>query len=282
MLTLFQSALHQLAKRNRIRNYIQNANIRIHTKIEFQRIFKFIENCRPIQTEHPLIRIGADYDGGYVIADDLTALDACFSPGVSTIADFELAMAERGLPCFMIDFSVDAPPIAHPLFHFQKKFLGNETKGDFISLPDWVAACAPQSRDLILQMDIEGAEIAAILGTPSAILRKFRHLIIEFHWLEHLLDPAGLYMFEQVFDKLLADFDVVHCHPNNCLDAVRIGGIEIPQFLEISFLRKDRSKHREALTTSFPHPLDRPNIPAYEDTILHPAWYRSDFIFPKS
>lgn len=223
-----------------------------------------------------LIRIGSEFDGGDRVADDFDGVTACFSPGVSTIADFELQVAERGIPCFLADYSVDAPPVSHPLFHFQKKYLGNETRDHFVSLSDWVDQCAPDDGDLIMQMDIEGAEIAVILGTPVSYLKRFRQIVIEFHFLEQLLDPAGLYLFEHVFGKLLSEFDVIHIHPNNSVASIMFGDLEIPQFVEFTFLRKDRIAHRLAISHSFPHPLDRPNLPQLPDFSLPRFWYQKD------
>jgi hypothetical protein len=43
-------------------------------------------------TDVPLIRLGADGDGGYLVPDDLEDVAACFSPGVDDRASFESAM----------------------------------------------------------------------------------------------------------------------------------------------------------------------------------------------
>ena len=43
----------------------------------------------PVKTEHELIRIGGSKDGGYLVPNDLSGIQACFSPGVSDLADFK-------------------------------------------------------------------------------------------------------------------------------------------------------------------------------------------------
>ena len=78
----------------------------------------------PVATEHQLVRIGGSADGGYLVPDDLAGISALFSPGVADTADFESVFAARGVPCFLADYSVDAPPVSSPLFHFEKKYLG--------------------------------------------------------------------------------------------------------------------------------------------------------------
>jgi hypothetical protein len=278
MKTHLNRLIRYVATRQKVMAYLRSIELRLHNKTDMRAVRDLITRLRPVGISTDLVRIGSEYDGGYLVADDFVGVTACFSPGVSTIADFELQLAERGIPCFLADYSVDAPPIAHPLFHFQKKYLGNETRDHFITLSDWIDQCAPEHGDLVLQMDIEGAELAVILGTSSSYLKRFRQIIIEFHFLEQLLDPPGLYLFEQVLGKLLAEFDVVHIHPNNCLGAIRFGDLEIPQFVELTLLRKDRIAHRLPISHSFPHPLDRPNLPHLPDVELPKFWHQDNQI----
>jgi hypothetical protein len=41
-----------------------------------------LERLYPVEGGHPLIRVGPDGDGGYLLPDDLSGIVACFSPGV--------------------------------------------------------------------------------------------------------------------------------------------------------------------------------------------------------
>jgi len=233
----------------------------------------FLRTIRPIETDHPLIRLGGDGDGGYLIPDDLVGIDACFSPGVSTIAHFEEDLAARGIKCFLADASVDAPPVKGDLFDFERKFLGAKVGGDFITLEDWVDRKAPSLSDLILQMDIEGAEYRVILSTSRNTLRRFRILVVEFHNLATIYDRMGLDLVNLTFSRLLEDFEIVHIHPNNRILPVAYKQFETPPLLEFTFLRKDRVTRRRAVT-AFPHPLDRKNVTKRPDLDLPACWYR--------
>ena len=64
----------------------------IDPMIDTKRIGDLVKRLRPVTTEHELIRIGADADGGYLVPNDLSGLTACFSPGVDDIASFEQHM----------------------------------------------------------------------------------------------------------------------------------------------------------------------------------------------
>ena len=94
--------------------------------------------------------------------------------------------------------------------------------------------------DLLLQMDIEGAEYPVILSTPSELLNQFRILVIEVHYLDRLFDPCCIDFFASWIDKILASFSVVHIHPSSFNGSAKRGNIEIPRLLEFTFLNNSR------------------------------------------
>jgi hypothetical protein len=219
---------------------------------------RLIRAARPWQTEHRLIRVGSEHDGGYLLPDDLNGIAACFSPGVSDEASFEEAILAQGIRCYQIDASIDRSPVQdHPLVQFERRFLGPTTEAEFVSLQDWVNEKEPEtSDDLLLQMDIEGDEWLVLCAAPDALLSRFRIICIEFHGLEHLFSPFVFSVMERVLEKLLRQFYVVHVHPNNWSNAAAVSSrYRVPGVLEYTFLRKDRVK-RKSPALQFPHPLD--------------------------
>ena len=63
-----------------------------------------------------------------------------------------------------------------------------------------------------------------------------------------------------MIQRLTRHFNVVHMHANNHGDAVATRQGEMLELVEVTLLRKDRSKTREPVT-QLPHPLDRDNVP---------------------
>lgn len=232
----------------------------------------FISMLKPRTTNYDLIRVGGEGDGGYLVPDDLGNISACFSPGVCEVANFELEFANRGIKCFLADYSVESPPVQNDLFDFEKKYLGQEEDSTHITLEDWVRRKAPDQSDFILQMDIEGAEYEVIFDTSRETLRKFRILVIEFHRLESMIIKAGFDLINFSFRKILMDFEIVHIHPNNAAKPRIYNGFEIPPTMEFTFLRKDRIRQSQP-TSTFPHALDSACAPNNKDYPLPSCWY---------
>lgn len=222
-----------------------------------------IDALRPVVTEHDLIRVGGDGDGGYLIPDDLDGVEICFSPGVDRVATFEQQMIDRGMTVFQIDASIDDTPLKHERNHFERKFLGIQTRGDFITLDDWVNQKAPApTGDLILQMDIEGAEWLTLAQVSEETLLRFRVIVLELHDLTLAVQPTSTDCMTPVLERLGTYFDVVHVHANNYGRVMPTKKVDMPDALEVTYLRKDRSTVRTPLDVR-EHPLDQDNTTAF-------------------
>lgn len=218
-----------------------------------------LKSLMPVKTKYPLIRIGGKNDGGYLVPDDLSGISKCFSPGVDVTASFEKDLACRGIYSHLADASVDGPPENFKVLSFEKKYLGPFTDGDYISLDFWVKNKAGQLGDMILQMDIEGAEYQTILAASIETMRRFRIIVIEVHNAQHWFNPMAWDTAQAFFKKLLADHNVVHIHPNNNCPFIQYDDVFFPSVFELTLLRKDRAQP-EGFVDTLPHPLDQPNV----------------------
>ena len=215
-----------------------------------------VQRLQPMSTSQPLIRLGPNGDGGYLVPDDLAGVEACFSPGVSLISGFEKDCAEMGMQVFLADRSVEQPAEMHKRFHFIKKYVGVTSNDDFMTVDDWVAAALPGSTsDLLLQIDIEGFEYETFLAMSDRLMGRFRIIVAEFHDLHQLWNRPFFRLVSRAFDKILQTHTCVHIHPNNCATPLNKFGLSIPPLLEVTFLRNDRVHHPSPATV-FPHALD--------------------------
>lgn len=251
-----------------IKNFVARRGFSAIRHQPLERALESLKKLHPVKTDRPLIRVGSAGDGGYLVPDDLEGVVGCFSPGVDVTAKFEADMIERGIPCYLADASVPHAPIDHPLIHFDAKFLGVVDTEKTITLDSWVAHYAGNTPgDLILQMDIEGAEWPTLLNVSDDCLRRFRVIVVELHGLNRSLDPFSFNLIDGVFDRLTRDFHVVHSHPNNSLPPLHLAASEIPFTIELTLYRKDRA-HPIGFVTEFPHPLDSDNNPSLPSYIL--------------
>jgi hypothetical protein len=234
-----------------------------------------LKSLHPVKTKYDLVRIGGNNDGGYLIPNDLSGVSTCFSPGVDVTAKFEIALCKRGIGSHLADASVDGAPSGFTPLSFTKKYLGAINDGEYMTLEYWVKSKESviwPVGDFILQMDIEGAEYQTILATPIDILRRFRIIAIEIHNAQHWFSPIAWETVQGFFQKLLADFHVVHNHPNNNCPFIDADEILMPTVFELTLLRKDRAE-AEGFVTEFPHPLDQPNVLDKPDRPLPPSMY---------
>jgi hypothetical protein len=256
-----------------IKEKLRERGVYFGRKIKDAELVDFLSRVRPVTTEHELVRIGEEGDGGYLLPNDFDGMTNCFSPGVSLEVHFEKDLANRGIKSFLADHSVDSLPIANPLFDFEKKFLGMDNDSTYMTLENWIEAkVGDDASDMILEMDIEGAEYDVIFDTPSETLNRFRIIVIEFHNLEALLDKYGYRLINLAFRKIQKDFEIVHIHPNSHSRRVNYKGYVIPSAMEFTFLRKDRISRRE-FTCTFPHKLDSNNISSDLEFSLPRCWY---------
>lgn len=250
----------------------------VDTATDAKALQELIRLLRPRQINHPLIRIGGDADGGYLVPDNLSGISACFSPGVSDLAKFEEELWGRyQIPSHLADYSVNEPPSYLNYKSFEKKFLGSLRSDQFITLDDWVSRheTGPTSFDLILQMDIEGGEYETLLATSINTLKRFRFMVIEFHCAEDYAQRNYFNLVRATFKKLLATFVPVHIHPNNCCGTVNVSGVRFPRVFEMTFSRRDSCVEGD-FCSELPHPLDRANLPHLDDLALPNEWIAAD------
>jgi len=172
------------------------------TPADLNELSALISSLRPLSSGVDLIRLGPDGDGGYLIPNDLDGIEYAFSPGVSIVSGFEADLADRGMKVFMADYSVDKPATTSPNFLFEKKYVGCFSDEIFITLDDWKNSNLPDYQDdLILQMDIEGAEFETIMNASTQLLSQFRIMLIEFHYFEQLFNELFFRIASRTFGK---------------------------------------------------------------------------------
>lgn len=225
---------------------------------------------RPKKTKSTLIRLGTkEGDGGYLVPDNLQ-FDGCFSAGLANNLDFEVDVAQiYRCPVHMIDGSILDTVIQHSNFFFRKVFLGQISSGEFMSFEDWYRESG-LNENLLLKIDIEGAEYSSFLGVSEETLKKFKVMIFELHSLEQLATKLGNSLISAFIDKVTKNHTIIHAHANNVGGIWNFGPNSIPSGLEVTLLRNDYVDLVDDEFASLPHRLDRKCDPLRKDVVA--AW----------
>jgi len=239
-----------------------------------------------------LVRIGNLKDGGYVLPEFLlTHTDVLLAMGVNDDWSFEAAFvkANAALEIHAYDHTISKRIFsigilvasarfmlgksnileiirrirllgAYKSFfkgnvkHFQERVhnrLDTGNDANFQKIFDRI-----KSDKVFIKMDIEGSEYRLIDDVLSRSSR-ITGLVVEFHD----TDPLRM-VFLEAIKKLQTVYSIVHIHGNNYGPACGDG---LPEFLEITFIRKDflaSDNKRSELPISG---LDYPNDPTHKD-----------------
>ena len=233
-------------------------------------ILQLVQLMRPMAPQRDSVRVGGSGDGGYVVPDYLDGLDGVVSIGVGGDVSFDLWFAERGVPVFQYDHTVAESPVAHDRFTFRPLAWAPGDGEGTRSLEGMLRENGlAESRNLLLQFDVEGAEWACLDALGEGFLDRFRVIVGEFHGLDRLGDEKYFEAVSRALGLIDATHACTHVHANNCCGIHLVAGVPVPAVIELSFLRRSESTFTPS-DAPIPGPLDRPNV-ARDDIVLN-AW----------
>lgn len=217
----------------------------------------------PYISKQPKYRCGPKGDGGYVIAD-LDNYDALFSCGISDDIRFEVEFLKKHpIICYAYDGTInELPDKSEPLIKFNKINIDANISDRTTNLHKEIN----NFNNIFLKMDIETFEFRWLRSLTIDQLKKFKQIVIEIHY------PFTLYPFNHL-DKQLSISDkliplktlskthtLIHLHGNNCCGTTSFNGLNLPNVLECTFVRKDIQDKGILNKESIPSNLDYPNL----------------------
>jgi hypothetical protein len=206
------------------------------------------------------VRVGNDRgDGGYVMVDDWRDVVGALSIGIGGDVSWDVAIAERGIDVHQFDHTVSRPPVEHPRFYFRAIGVGDDSADPLYRSLEHIVREIPRGGDLLLKMDVEGAEWAALAAAPARVMERFAQIVIEVHGV-----LAGS-VLDAVRNVLVARYlrrthRVVHIHANNYAPVESFEGIQLPHALELTYLRTTRASFQPS-REPLPSAEDVPNDP---------------------
>jgi len=213
----------------------------------------------------PKIRLGRDYDGGYVTTEkSINDSVALFSYGISDDISFEedyIKLSDNN--SYSFDHTIYEIKTIYPNnFHFNREGLsGTKT----LQTDNFIEHYNQRSinSSVLLKMDIEGAEYEYFLNTDIELLSRITTgIIVEFHWLEK---EKFRKLFIECINKLNSFFYICHVHGNNMSNTFNLDNHAVPNVLEITFVPKGLNPNAIIDTATYPTELDEPNIFGIKD-----------------
>ena len=215
-----------------------------------------------------LVRVGNLYDGGYVALDRYFNSNIAYSFGISTDVSWDKYMAEQGFDVYMYDHTIEGLPEEHEKFHWRKIGIAgiyNSESPELKTFPMLMEENGhTDSKNIILKMDIEGAEWEVFDNLPDDDMTRFDQILIEMH---DLNSEENFSVKERVLEKLNKTHQLVHIHGNHNEPYVMVKGMVMPNVIECTYVKKGLCEF-EDFEGFLPDELDRPNNPFWPDIYL--------------
>ena len=227
-----------------------------------QGLFKEIQPVKLSNCE--LQRFGEKNDGGYLLCGNLLGdVRAAYSYGISGYDGWGCDVSRR-LDVYVHQY--DCFDLSQPLCATGKTIFHGECIGSsagtrdgrpFDTLAGHIARNGDRGKQLVIKMDVEGAEWDTLLTAPIDVLRRIDQLAIEFHGFDEQ-------RFRRAVRRLKILFHIAHLHWNN-YSCVGDGGPFPAWAYEVLLVNKRIGRLDPAGRAMLPHALDAPNAPDRTD-----------------
>ena len=257
-------------------NNINTLFVRYLNINKYQMLNNILDDINIIEAPNK-IRLGnKDTDGGYVISDLKNLYDCYLSCGVNNEESFTRDFLKKynylkKENCFAFDGTIKDYPWKYTKdINFIKKNIGNHNSDKITNLSEYLI----NYKNIFIKMDIEGGEWEWLSNIDESKLNNIKQLVIEFHGIN---DDTWGEKFEnkvKCLKKLNKSHYMIHFHGNNCAGFKNINGKNIPDVVEITYIRKpyfEAQKIPIKLNKQpLPHPmLDTNNKKGKEDYNLN-------------
>lgn len=243
-----------------------NGNVYGISELEKQnQLWELLNSYMPVG--YDFIRIGNKNDGGYLMLDDFMDSTVAYSFGINTDVTWDSDMVDRGYEVYMYDHTINELPYERDGFRFFKKGIADKKNhvDDVEHLEDIIRMNNHlEESNMILKMDVEGAEWGFISLTNENILKKFRQCVFEFH---NLLDMNKFDLHMECIKKLNKVFMPVHVHANNYGDVICCTNKIYPDSIEVTYVNKEYYSNFTKREKNI-HKLDAPCNPFMDEILV--------------
>jgi hypothetical protein len=229
--------------------YLQLKQIRVYRKL-----------LKPMHANQgKLIRVGDEFDGGYVCHDSILNSKKIISIGIGDNDSWEtdLVNLNKQVTIYQFDHTINYSP---SLPNFRKKFfrigLNNfDVKNKYMTLTSICNQIAIQADDYnTLKIDIEGNEWKSLKGVSGELFEIFDQIIIEFHDITNMKQSLNSERIK-LLETLNKTHQILHLHANNDGQFISINGENLAQTIEVTYLNRKNYSFSD-FVQSYPRQID--------------------------
>jgi len=229
------------------------------------------ELLRIYPVKNKLCRMGRHGDGGYIMPDVFRGGGIAYSFGINDDVSWDEDMAKRGYDVYMYDHTIEALPYERPEFHFHRCGIMSKTlvSPPMETLENLLQTnCHMDVNNMILKMDVEGAEWEVLACIDENILARFDQIVLEYHGLLEA-DGEKEKLILSALLKINSTHKLIHLHGNNMGTYINLCGRVFPNALEATYVRKGLpSIIWSSEEVNLPLAIDEPNDFYRPDLIL--------------
>lgn len=220
------------------------------------------------------IRAGRHYDGGYVMLNDFSGKKTAYSFGICDDVSWDSFFAKKqGIKVYMYDHTIQKLPSYNKNFIWKKTGICKEgcERKDLKTLKELLKSNGHSSeRNMLLKMDVEGAEWDVLSTIDAGILNQFDQIVMELHG---LLDFNKSEKILKSLINLNKNHQLVHVHGSNGSFSIPFQDRNIPNVLEVTYVNRNGRKFEKS-GRFFPTHLDEKNNSSLPDILL--GYWESD------
>ncbi|MBR0061855.1 MAG: FkbM family methyltransferase [Selenomonadaceae bacterium] len=247
-----------------------NRRVDVNATTEYYELLRSILKIKKLVGKN-LVRIGKANDGGYVMVNDFKSKIA-YSFGIAGDVSWDLDMANRGYEIFMYDPTIDGLPQENARFHFFKEGIAGFEFPDknLNTLESFIKRNGHEDKDnMILKMDVEGAEWEFLSTVSSELLSEFDQMVFEFHDLTAPKNQSEMFSTLACIKKVTRTHSLVHLHANNNGSLLILDDkILFPDVLELTYVKTSNYELVDDENIFLPNFFDQPNHPYRQDIPL--------------
>ena len=188
--------------------------------------------------------------------------------GLALNVSWDKDMASRGYDVFMYDHTIDALPEENPHFHWSKLGISDGTGNDnrLKTLDELIKANHHEDKhNMLLKMDVEGAEWGFFEQVSSETLSQFGQMTFEVHEILRHPNPERIL---SALRKINRTHQLIHIHANNNGNYISFGHKKFCNYLELSYVLRSKYTFCEKYDVNLPLSIDENNNTLFSEIEL--------------